>query len=330
MIVTRTPFRISFLGGGTDYPAWYENYGPGAVISTAIDQYCYITCNFSKPFTTDYRFWIAYSELEKAQKIDDIKHPSAREVIRYLGNDRHLGISYFADLPGRAGLGSSSAFTVGLLKALHGLKGEIINPRQLAMEAIHIEQKIIKENVGSQDQTIAAFGGFNRIDFGGPDIFRVSPLILSAPRLNLFRNHLMLFFVNFPREASVIAQEQIRNVSQNKTELLELFQMVEEGAHILTSNANMEDFGQLLDEAWKIKRTLASNITTSIIDEVYAAAKQAGALGGKLLGAGSGGFMLFFIKPELQEQVKEKLKNLISVPFGFDCGGSKAIHFNPY
>lgn len=329
MIITRTPFRISFLGGGTDYPAWYENHGPGAVLSATINRYCYITCNLSEPFS-EYRYWLAYSELEKVSRLEDIRHPSAREVIRFLDICRQgLGVHYVADLPGRAGLGSSSSFTVGLLNAIHGLKGEATTKKQLAHEAIYIEQKMIGENVGSQDQTAAAFGGLNHIVFGDDDKIKVHPITASPARLDYFLSHLALFFINIPRNASEIAKEQIINIPDNEAQLRLMLQIVEEGTKILKSNENLDNFGRLLDEAWKIKRSLASNISTPVIDEIYNTAKEAGALGGKLLGAGGGGFMLFFVKPEFQKRVKQALANIVHTPFGFDSDGSKIIYSAP-
>ncbi len=328
MIISRTPFRISFFGGGTDYPIFYEENG-GVVLSTSINKYCYITCRYLPPFF-DYKYGIRYSIREETRTISEIKHPSVRECLNFVNLDRGVEIQHNADLPAMSGLGSSSAFTVGLLNALYALKGKMTGKRQLAIEAIHVEQDRIKENVGSQDQTTTAFGGFNKIEFGGPQKIMVYPITIDQGKLDSLQNHLMLFFTGFPRNASEIAGEQIRRTPENKKELKVMMEMVGEALNILNgSQDRLTDFGRLLHETWEIKRSLTPHITNSFIDEVYEAGTEAGALGGKLLGAGGGGFILFFVEPELQQNIKEKLGKLLYVPFRFESTGSQIIYYAP-
>jgi len=328
VIISRTPFRVSFFGGGTDYPAFYEENG-GAVLSTSINKYCYVICRYLPPFF-DYNYRIRYRKQEEVQSIPEIKHPSVRECLSFVNLDRGVEIQHNADLPAMSGLGSSSAFTVGLLNALNALKGKMITKRQLALDAIHVEQDRIKENVGSQDQTIAAFGGFNKIEFGGSQKITVHPITIDQDKLDILQNHLMLFFTGFPRNASEIAGEQIRKTPENKTGLKTMMAMVDEALATLNGNDDrLTDFGKLLHETWKIKRSLTAHITNSSIDEIYEAGMGAGASGGKLLGAGGGGFILFFVKPELQHNVKEKLRKLLQVPFKFQNLGSQIIYYAP-
>ena len=326
MIISRTPFRISFFGGGTDYPAWYKKNG-GAVLSTTINKYCYLSCRVLPPFFK-YKHRIVYSKQEMINKISEINHPSVRETVNFFNYKDGLEIHHQADLPARSGLGSSSAFTVGLINALGGLGGEIRNKRQLALDAIHIEQNLIKENVGSQDQTAAAFGGFNKIEFGGPNEIAVQPIIISEQRLNEFQGKLMLFFTDFSRDASIIAKNWIKNTPGNKENLSAMNAMVDKSIGILTGKKNMDDFGKMLDESWKIKRKLANGITNSEIDEIYKTGIRAGAIGGKLLGAGGGGFMLFYADPEVQPKIREKLKKFLYVPFRFEYLGSQIVYYS--
>jgi len=328
MIISRTPFRISFFGGGTDYPAFYEENG-GAVLSTSINKYCYLTSRYLPPFF-DYKYAIRYRTREETQSVSEIKHPSVRECLNFVSLDRGVEIQHNADLPAMSGLGSSSAFTVGLLNALYALKGQMTTKRQLALDAIHVEQDMIKENVGSQDQTIAAYGGFNRIEFGGPQKITVHPITIEQDKSDSLQNHLMLFFTGFPRNASEIAGEQIKKTPENKRELKAMMEMVEDALNILNgSKDRLMDFGKLLHETWQIKRSLTPQITNSFIDEVYEMGMESGALGGKLLGAGGGGFILFFVEPELQHRVREKLGKLLYVPFKFENSGSQIIYYAP-
>ncbi|MCP4653307.1 MAG: kinase [Candidatus Omnitrophica bacterium] len=327
MIIVRTPFRVSFFGGGTDYPDWYNEHG-GVVLTTSIDKYGYITCRYLPPFF-DYKFRIRYSVREETETIDQIKHPSVRECLKFLKIDRGVEVQHNADLPAMSGLGSSSSFSVGLLQALYALRGKMITRRQLAKDAIHVEQNLIGESVGSQDQTIASFGGFNKVTFNKQQGFEVEPLIMNANKLAELQKHLMLFFVGFPRRASVLAKEQIENIPNNTSSLKRLMQMTEHAINALADDAtSLDEFGKLLDENWKIKRTLTQKITNSDVDQAYSTALSAGALGGKLLGAGGGGFMLIFSKPELREKIKEKLKPLLYVPFRFENLGSQIIFYN--
>jgi len=327
MIISRTPFRISFFGGGTDYPAWYNEHG-GAVLSTTINKYCYITARYLPPFF-DYNYRIRYSLREETKKISQIKHPSVRECLTYLDFDRGVEIQHNSDLPAGIGIGSSSAFTVGLLHVLYALKGKIVTKRQLALEAIIIEQEKIKENVGSQDQTSAAFGGFNRIEFDSQHTIQVKPITLTTKKIENFQNYLMLFFTGFPRTASEIADEQIKKIPDRKKELNKMLEMVDESTDILnSSDSNLKDFGKLLNDAWMIKRSLTHRISTPTIDKIYKDALSAGALGGKLLGAGGGGCILFFVEPEKQERVKKKLKNLLYIPFNLENLGSQIVYYS--
>lgn len=328
MIISRTPFRVSFFGGGTDYPSYYHEH-PGAVLATSINKYCYISCRVLPPFFP-YRYRIIYTKREETNSISEIQHPSVRETLKFLNEKRSIHISHDADLPARTGIGSSSTFTVGLLHALYALQGKIVNKKQLALEAIHIEQNMIKENVGSQDQTIAAFGGFNKIEFKGYSNIEVHPITLDNRKLDLFQNHLMMFFTGFPRIASEIAYGQIKAIPQKKTELKLMCQMVEEAVNILNSNHDsFDDFGKLLNESWKIKRSLTPKISTPEIDTIYQTALRAGALGGKLLGAGSGGFILFFVRLEQQHKVRKALGKLLYIPFRFEDLGSQIIYYKP-
>ncbi len=328
MIISRTPFRISFFGGGTDYPVWYNEHG-GAVLATSINKYCYITCRYLPPFF-EYKYRIVYSRTEQTRNIYEIQHPSARETLNFMDIDQGVEIHHDGDLPARTGLGSSSAFTVGLLNALYALKGKMVTKRQLALDAIHVEQDKLKENVGSQDQTTAAFGGFNKIEFGGDQQILVQPITLNSRKCQLLQDHLMLFFTGFSRIASEIAGEQIKKTPDKKKELNRMREMVEEAIGILNGgDSDITDFGGLLHESWTIKRSLTDKISTPQIDDIYETAMNAGALGGKLLGAGGGGFILFFVEPEIQHEVKEKLRDLLYVPFKFENLGTQIIYYAP-
>lgn len=328
MIITRTPFRISFFGGGTDYPVWYENNGGGAVLSTSINKYCYISCRKLPPFF-EHKIRVVWSKIEAVKSVDEIVHPTVREALKFVQYREGVEIHHDADLPARSGLGSSSTFSVGLLNALYALKGKIATKRELALDAIYLEQDRLKEYVGSQDQTIAAFGGFNKISFGGAHKISVEPVTISVNKINALQNRLMLFFTGLSRTASEIAEEQVKTTHQKKSELSQMHAMVDEAVGILNSNASLDEFGKLLDQSWNLKRSLTKNISTPFIDEIYARAKKAGALGGKLLGAGGGGFILFFVNPEYQPKVREELKELLYVPFKFEGLGSQVIYYGP-
>ena len=328
MIITRTPFRISFFGGGTDYPGWYREHG-GSVLSTSIDKYCYISCRRLPPFF-DHKHRIVYSVIENVNHIEEIQHPAARAVMTWANISEGLELHHDGDLPARSGLGSSSSFTVGLIHALQALDGRMATKVGLARDAIHVEQNIIGENVGSQDQIAAAYGGFNRIEFRRDDTFEVAPVILPHHRLGELHNHLMLFFTGFSRIASEIARAQIDNLKNRETELKLMRAMVDEAIALLQDvREPIDSFGKLLDAGWRYKRSLSDKVSTREIDEIYATAMDAGAIGGKILGAGGGGFLLLFAKPEKHDAIRACLNKLIHVPFGFEQSGSRVVLYQP-
>lgn len=327
MIISRTPFRISFFGGGTDYPAWYRQHG-GAVLATTIDKYCYLTCRYLPPFF-EHRFRIVYSKIENCQTIDEIAHPAVRAVLRYLKIERGVEIHHDGDLPARSGMGSSSSFTVGLLHALHALKGHMPSRHQLAMEGMHIEQEVLKETVGSQDQVLAAYGGFNHITFLPNGEVSVRPMTLTRERIGELNSHLMLFYTGIKRIASNVAESYVNGIEERRRQLRILKDLVEEAISILTSGQDIIAFGQLLHEAWEAKRSLSEKVSNSQVDELYAIARSAGAIGGKLTGAGGGGFLLLFVPPDRQGEVRSRLNKLIHVPFKFEFSGSQIIFHDP-
>jgi len=327
MIISRTPFRVSFFGGGTDYPAWYRKHG-GAVLATTINKYCYISCRYLPPFF-EHRTRVVYSNIESCQSIDEIKHPSVREVLRHLKIDRGVEIHHDGDLPARSGMGTSSAFTVGLMHALYALKGYMPNKQQLATDSIYVEQEVLKEIVGSQDQVLAAHGGFNHIIFTSNGEIAVKPMTLSQERIAELNSHLMLFYTGIKRTASDIAESYVRNLDGRKRQLRALENLVEEGIALLNSSHDIAAFGELLDESWQEKRSLSLKVSNSFVDELYRDAISVGAIGGKLIGAGGGGFMLLFVPPAAQQRVKGKLNKLIYVPFKFESSGSQIIFFDP-
>lgn len=326
MIISKTPFRISFFGGGTDYPAWYREHC-GAVLTTTIDKYCYISCRYLPPFF-EHKHRVVYSKIENVKDISEIEHPAAKSILQFMDIKEGIEVHHNGDLPARAGLGSSSSFTVGLLHSLYALKGLMPTKMKLAKEAIHVEQNILKENVGSQDQIEVAFGGFNKINFNTDDEFKIEPIIMNKDRSQIFQEHLMLFFTGLSRYASDIAKDQIENMDKKKKELTLMHEMVHEATKILTSDCDILNFGKLLHESWKLKRSLTSKISTPFIDDIYESAQRAGAIGGKLLGAGGGGFMIFFASPEKQHHIKEKLKNLLYVRLKFENSGSQIIFYS--
>ncbi|WP_215778424.1 MULTISPECIES: hypothetical protein [unclassified Paludibacterium] len=328
MIITRTPFRISFFGGGSDYPAWYREHG-GSVLATSINKYCYISCRRLPPFF-EHKHRIVYSQIENVQTIDAIQHPAVRAILQWMNVDDGLEIHHDGDLPARSGLGSSSSFTVGLLHALYGMQGKMVSQEKLAADAIHVEQNVIGENVGSQDQISAAIGGFNRIEFHKNDSFDASPVILPANRKEELRSHLMLFFTGFSRIASEVAKSKVENLKNREKELNHMRAMVDEAIGLLQdSREPIERFGQLLHTSWLYKRSLSDRVSTPEIDEIYQSALDAGALGGKILGAGGGGFLLLFAKPERQQAIRERLHKLIHVPFDFEDSGSRVVLYQP-
>ncbi len=326
MIISRTPFRISFFGGGTDYPGWFKDH-PGAVLATSIDKYCYITARYLPPFF-DHRSRIIYSKMEHVQGVDEIDHPAVRETLRFLDIHKGIEIHHDGDLPARTGLGSSSSFTVGLLNTLHALKGIMPTKDQLAEEAIHIEQDMIRENVGCQDQALAAHGGFCHIEFDKAGHLRLQKVTISEERSVLLQDHMMLFFTGLSRTASEIAAHQVANIPRCTHELSSMYEMVGEGLKCLNA-ADFKGFGRLLDESWQIKRSLSDKISTPEIDAIYDRAMKAGALGGKLLGAGGGGFVLIYAEPDKKPAVRKALSKFLEIPFKFETLGSQIIFYQP-
>lgn len=320
--------RISFFGGGTDYPVWYREHG-GSVLATTINKSCYITCRWLPPFF-EYHSRVAYTKVENVRANSEIEHPAVRGCLQFLNVQEGVEIHHVADLPARAGLGTSSAFTVGLLLALYGLKNQMRDKQALAADAIHVEQKLLGEAVGAQDQVSAAYGGFNRIHFRSNDTVEVQPIVISPSRLAELEQHLALYFTGFSRVASEIAKEQIRMTPQRSNELKTMLQMVDEGEAILSNGGRpLEEFGRLLHEGWKLKKSLSQKISNTDIDEIYETGLRSGALGGKLLGAGGGGFMLFFVKPEQREALRQSLKKLLCIPIGFSQRGSHVVAYEP-
>ena len=325
MIITKTPFRMSFFGGGTDFPEFYKEHG-GAVISTTFDKYCYVNVRHLPRFF-HYSTELSYSKIERVTSVEDIEHPAIREAMKML--DMHeLRLTYEADLPARSGLGTSSSFAVGMLNAFYALKGKYADKRKLADDAIYLERVLCKESGGVQDQIAAAFGGFNRINFGAEG-YEVNPVIISPERKVLLNQRLMLFFTGFSRFSSDIQVKTQQALEDKKAQLLEMIQLADEAEAVLTSKTDLNEFGRLLDYTWRLKRGITQQISTDSIDGLYKKALEAGALGGKLLGAGGGGFLLFYVEEEKQAAVAKALKNLLYVPFQFENGGTRVIHYTP-
>lgn len=325
MIISRTPFRVSFFGGGTDYPVWFREHG-GAVLGTTINKYCYITCRHLPPFF-DHTSRIVWSKIELVKEREEIQHPAVREALKFLGIGEGIELHHEGDLPARTGLGSSSAFAVGVLNALYGLRGTMAGKEQLARDAINLEHDHLKENVGCQDQVLAAFGGFNRVDFWGERSFRVSPIMMTGERLQILQDHLLLVFTGHVRSASTIAADQITATPHRVRELTAIQQMVDAAIAILNGSSDLVEFGSLLHESWQLKRTLSDRISTPHVDAIYETARRAGCTGGKLLGAGGGGFMLLFVRPEVRAKVAAALGGLLHVPFRFESFGSHVVFY---
>jgi len=326
VILSRTPFRISFFGGGTDYPEWYLAHG-GAVLSTTIDKYCYLSCRYLPPFF-DYRYRVVWSKVENCRSLDEIEHPVVRCLLGHLGIERGIEVHHVGDLPARSGMGSSSAFTVGLLHALHALQGRMIGKQELLQEALHVEQVLLRETVGSQDQAAAAFGGFNRITFAPTGQIVVTPVVLRPGRTEELDDHLMLFYTGIVRTASKVAASYVTDLPKKRRQLRILRDMVDESIDLLASERCITGFGELLDEAWSHKRSLAAGITTDEVDDAYDRARAAGAIGGKITGAGGGGFLLLFVPPDRQAAVAAALPELVQVPFRFESSGSQIIFYD--
>ena len=328
MVITKTPFRISFFGGGSDYPDYYLHYG-GKVLGTTIDKYCYLNIRKLPPFF-DFKHRIVYSKQESVRTINEIEHPSVKHTLRYLDIDYGVSINYDGDIPARSGMGSSSAFTVGLLNGLNALERRMLSKQELTTQAIYIEQQLIKENVGSQDQTFAAYGGLNLIEFLQNGEIVTTPIVLDAHKLRRFEENIMLFFSGISRNANEIAKDQVEKISTNKDKIDTMKQLVDEAYDILL-HKDLDQFGELLNYTWELKKSLSKNITNQTIEEMYKKAKDAGAIGGKLLGAGGGGFMAFYVPKKYHIKVREALSDFLYIPIQFDFNGSQIIFANfPY
>jgi D-glycero-alpha-D-manno-heptose-7-phosphate kinase len=323
--------RVSFFGGGTDHPTWFRTGEKGSVLSTTIDKYLYVTLR-RLPRVFDFNYRVSWRIIEEVRAISEIKHPIVRAVLENYGDSQDWGyeVLYNADLPAQSGLGSSSAFTVAMLKAYLGNLGRIGSKQYFAREAIRIEQDLLKEPVGSQDQIAAAFGGLNQIDFYQDDSFTVEPVCTSSARKLELNNNLMMFFTGFTRSASKIEGEKVKEIHNRTAELRAMREMVVEGRSILEdSSRNLDEFGLLLSQAWQCKRALSAGVSNPVLDDAYAAALSAGALGGKLLGAGGGGFMLFYVPAGRRDAVKEALKPMTDMSFGFENAGASIVLYNP-
>jgi D-glycero-alpha-D-manno-heptose-7-phosphate kinase len=328
MIISKTPYRISFFGGGTDYPVWYRKYG-GSVLSTSIDKYCYISCRVVPRFFS-HKYRIVWSHIENVDNISEILHPAVREGLRYLGinGDMCLEIHHQGDLPARAGMGSSSSFTVGLIKAILALKGIIVSDHELALKAIEFEQNWLKEKVGSQDQMAAAHGGFNIFHFQKCGTIQVDPMTISKERVSELENHLLMFYTGSSRLSSEISADIIQHIDQKEKVLKRMHGMVDDAIQILNSDNDICEFGSLLNQSWQLKRQLSTRISSETIDKIYNIAMSNGAVGGKLLGAGASGFMVFFAAPEYHEKIKAALPGYLHIPFKFETQGSTIIHYS--
>ncbi|MBQ7167559.1 MAG: hypothetical protein IJR93_11500 [Treponema sp.] len=326
MIITQTPFRMSFFGGGTDFPSYYREHG-GAVISTSFDKYCYVTVRHLPPFF-EYKTHLTYSKEEKVSSVADIKHPAIRNAMEWLGLD-DIRLTYESDLPARSGLGTSSSFAVGMLEAFYALKGQYADKRKLADDAIYLERTLCAESGGVQDQIAAAFGGLNRINFSR-DGYSVNPVIISPERKRQLNRSLMLFFTGFSRFSSDIQKGTEVSMKDKTAQLGEMYGLVDEAEKVLVNaDRSLDEFGRLLDYTWKLKRGISGGISTDTIDGQYQKALDAGALGGKLLGAGGGGFLLFYVPEGKQAAVREAMGGLLHVPFKFENDGTKVIHYSP-
>lgn len=326
MIITRTPMRISFFGGGTDFPEFFQEHG-GVVLSTSFDKYCYVTVRHLPRFFS-YVSEFCYSEIERVTCTENIRHPLIREAMKYL-NMHEIRLTYEADLPARSGLGTSSSFAVGMLYAFHSLKGQFVGKRQLADEAIFLERILCDEAGGIQDQIAASFGGFNKISFGSRG-YQVDPLIMAPERSARLNDNLLLFFTGLSRNSFEIQKSTRLNLETRRKELEEMKMLTSEAEKILvTQNDNLDEFGRLLHHQWCLKKKLSNEISTDYIDDIYNRARNAGALGGKLLGAGGGGFILFYVRQENRKSVLQALPDLMNVPFRFEDDGTKVIYYSP-
>lgn len=326
MIITETPFRMSFFGGGTDMEDFFREYG-GAVLSTTFDKYCYVNVRHLPRFF-DYSTELSYSKTERVTDVEQIQHPAIRNAMKML--DMHeLRLTYEADLPARSGLGTSSSFAVGMLNAFYALKGKYADKKKLANEAIYLERELCQEAGGWQDQIAAAYGGLNRINFNA-DGYEVCPVIISPERKKRLNNNLLMFFTGFTRFSSDVQKQNAIGKADKVIQLKEMLSLVDEAERVLTDrDSDLDEFGQLLDHTWKLKRQTGSAVSTSNIDNLYEKGMKAGALGGKLLGAGGGGFLVFYVQPEKQERVKRAMEDLMYIPFEFEDSGTRVIHYTP-
>lgn len=326
MIITKTPFRMSFFGGGTDMESFFKEHG-GAVLSTTFDKYCYVTVRHLPRFF-DYTTELAYSRMERVTNVEDINHPAVRNAMKML--DMHeIRLTYEADLPARSGLGTSSSFAVGMLNAFYALKGKYADKKRLADEAIYLERVLCEEAGGWQDQIAASYGGFNRINFNA-DGYEVLPVIIAPERKKQLNDNLMMFFTGFTRFSAAVQQANNIGAKDKTVQLKEMLSLVDDAEKVLTDkNSDLDDFGRLLDHTWRLKRRTGSAVSTESIDGLYAKGIEAGALGGKLLGAGGGGFLVFYVQPEKHKSVKEAMKDLMYIPFEFENGGTRVIHYTP-
>lgn len=326
MIITKTPFRMSFFGGGTDMEEFFRQYG-GAVLSTTFDKYCYVNVRHLPRFF-DYTTEISYSKTERVKSIEDIEHPAIRNAMKML-NMHEIRLTYEADLPARSGLGTSSSFAVGMLNAFYALKGKYVDKKELADEAIYLERVLCAEAGGWQDQIAASFGGFNRINFS-VDGYEVLPVIISPERKRRLNDNLLMFFTGFTRFSSDVQKANRQGYHDKTAELKEMLSLVDDAERVLTDKTtDLDDFGRLLDHTWKLKRQTGAAISTDSIDALYSKGIAAGALGGKLLGAGGGGFLVFYVQPEYRESVMKAMSNLLYIPFRFEDGGTRVIHYSP-
>jgi D-glycero-alpha-D-manno-heptose-7-phosphate kinase len=331
MIIVRSPLRVSFFGGGTDHPTWLNMGEPGAVLSTTIDKYIYVQLR-KLPAVFDFNYRVAWGMLEEVQTLNEIQHPVVREVLKHYAGNEETGyeVIYNADLPSKSGLGSSSAFTVSLLHAFFGNKEKLCSKHALAKEAIFVEQQLLKETVGYQDQIAAAHGGFNRIDFGADGEYRIRPVQVTGVRRAELESSMMMFFTGFTRSADEVEKKKVAKYQDRTTELRSIYNMVDEGERILNDSSRpVAEFGELLHQAWMAKRSLDTSVSNPMIDERYEGAMRAGALGGKLLGAGGGGFLLMYVPQARRAAVIDAMKGMTHVPLQMERGGSQVVLYNP-
>jgi D-glycero-alpha-D-manno-heptose-7-phosphate kinase len=327
MLISKTPYRISFFGGGTDYHTWYQEHG-GSVLSTSINHYCFIDARYLPPFF-NHKYRVVWKQVEEVSKISEIEHPAVRACLQYLKFQRGVEIHHHGGLPSRSGLGSSSSFTVGMLNVLYSLRGVMATKKNLACDAVHLERDLLNENVGIQDQIAASYGGFNKVEIHQDGSFEVHPVTVGKSRLDELEKHLLVFFTGISRNATDIADSKIQNIKEKRVDLREMIDQVDAAIQILSEDGDITDFGRLLHEGWQIKKSISDKVSSGFIDNIYSVAKNAGAIGGKILGAGGGGFLMLFAKPEHHANIKKALNTLLHVPVKFEQGGSSIIYYDP-